>query len=401
MTNNKRKISQKMTQTIFSNADQVRKNITSIRRSAIIILCGLLFICLLQSCGSGKNKSTEKTASTPPPSKTEVFAVHKGILTTSLQIPGELIAFQQVDIYAKENSFVKKLYVDVGSEVTTGQLLATMDAPELSSQLSGAASRLKSQEALYIASNATYERLLETSKTAGTIAPNDLDLALAKKNSDYAQLQSAKAAYQAIADTRNYLEIKAPFSGVISTRNVNTGAYVGPSGKGSENPMFTLQEQKKLRLVVSIPEAYTSFLRENDTISFTVNAFPDQKFSALVKRLAGALDDKLRSQRIEMDVMNKDKKLLPGMVADVRISMSAKDSTFIVPRSAVVNSPERVFVIRVTNNKVEWVDVKKGREVDGKVEIYGSLTAGDYLVKKASEEFRNGAAIGEIKQTDL
>ena len=332
-----------------------------------------------------------------PPVKTEVFAIQKGMLTSSLKIPGELIAFQHVDIYAKENSFVKKLYADVGSEVTKGQLIATMEAPELNSQLLAAASRLKSQEAVYIASKANYNRLLETSKTPGTIAPNDLDVSLARMNSDYAQLEAAKAAYQSVADTRNYLEIRAPFTGVVSARNVNTGAYVGPSGKGSEHPMFTLQEQKKLRLAVSVPEAYTSYLHENDTINFTVNAFPNQSFKAQVKRLAGALDERLRAQRIEMDVMNADKKLLPGMVADVTISLSANDSTFVIPRPALVNSPERIFVIRIVSNKAEWVDVKKGREVDGKVEVFGNLNAGDYLVKKANEEIREGAAVGEVK----
>jgi RND family efflux transporter MFP subunit len=276
-----------------------------------------------------------------------------------------------------------------------------MEAPELNSQLSAAASRLKSQEANYIASNASYDRLLETSKTPGTIAPNDIDQAFAKKSADYAQLQAAKAAYQGVANTINYLEIRAPFNGVISARNVNIGAYVGPSGKGSEYPLFVLQEQKKLRLVASVPEAYTSYLHENDTVSFTVNAFANQIFTAQVKRLAGALDDKLRSQRIEMDVMNAGKKLLPGMVADVHIYMSAKDSSFIVPKSAIVNSPERIFVIRVVQNKAEWVDVKKGREVDGKAEVFGNLTAGDHLVKTASEEIRNGASIGSAKQVNL
>jgi len=360
-----------------------------------------LMACLIQSCNSATNESQNKTSTESSPVATEVFALQKEMLTSSLQIPGELIAFQQVDIYAKENSFVKKLYVDVGSEVTTGQLLATMEAPEVNSELSAAASKLKAQEALYIASKANYDRLLETSKTPGTIAPNDLDLALAKMNADYAQLEAAKASYAEVVTTKDYLEIRAPFNGVISARNVNPGAYVGPSGKGSEFPLFTLQEQKKLRLAVSVPEAYTSYLRENDTVSFTVNAFPNQKFTAYVKRLAGALDERLRAQRIEMDVMNNDKKLLPGMVADVHVPLSPKDSTFIVPKSAVVNSPERVFVIKIENNKAQWIDVKKGRESDGKVEVFGDLSPGDYLVKAASEEIRDGSTISETKQVQV
>src|SRR5439155_20466199 len=143
--------------------------------------------------------------------------LQRGRLSASLQIPGELIAYQQVDLYAKENSFVKKLYVDVGSEVTAGQLLITMEAPELGSQLAGALSNTKSREAIYMASKANYDRLYETSQTPGTISPNDLEQAAARKNSDFAQLEVAKAAYKQIAETQNYLKIRAPFSVVITS----------------------------------------------------------------------------------------------------------------------------------------------------------------------------------------
>jgi RND family efflux transporter MFP subunit len=355
---------------------------------------------VLQSCKSSSGE-TPKNAIAEEVDTKEVVSLQKARLSSSLQMPGELIAYQQVDLYAKVNSFVRKLYVDVGSEVKAGQLLATMEAPELNAQLSAAQSRLKSQEALYIASKTNYDRLYETSKTPGTISQNDLDQAQAKMNSDRAQLDAAKASYKEVTDTRNYLEIRAPFNGMITNRNANAGAYVGPSGKGSEFPLFTLQEQKKLRLVIFVPEAYTGYIGEQDKVGFTVNAYPNQPFTANVKRLAGALDSRLRSQRIEMDVTNDAKKLLPGMVATVQIPLSTKDSAFIVPKSAVVNSQERVFVIRVMNSKADWVDVKKGRETDGKVEIYGDLNAGDRIIKTASEEIRNGSPVMRIKETAL
>lgn len=351
----------------------------------------------LQSCKSSNGEPAENKIAAAVVISTEVLPLQKDMLSSSLQIPGELIAFQQVDLYAKENSFVRKLYVDVGTEVKTGQLLATMEAPELNSLEAAAQSRLKSQEALYIASKSNYDRLLETSKTPGTISQNDLDQALAKKNSDFAQWDAAKAQYREVVNRRDYLEIRAPFNGVITTRNANPGAYVGPSGKGSEFPLFTLQEQKKLRLVIYVPEAYSGYLNQQDKVGFQVNAFPNEKFSAQVKRLAGALDARLRSQRIEMDVTNDNKRLLPGMVANVIIPLSTKDSTFILPKTAIVSSQERVFVIKVVNNKAEWVDVKKGRENDGKVEVFGDLSAGDLIVKQANEEVRNGSTV-TVKQ---
>jgi membrane fusion protein (multidrug efflux system) len=375
------------------------KLMSSIWCRIFLINSVLLYACNSANENVNKNEAvaTEQTAHTP----VEVFAVQKGRLSSSLQIPGELVAFQQVDLYAKENSFVKKLYVDVGSEVKEGQLLVSLEAPELGSQLAGALSDIKSREATYMASKANYNRLLATSQTPGTISPNDLEQAAARKDADYAQLQAAQAAHRQIAETQNYLQIRAPFSGVITARNVNPGAYVGPSGKGSEMPLFTLQEQKKLRLVVSVPESHSSYLAKNNEVTFTVRALPDEHFTAAVKRMAGAIDNRLHSQRIEMDVMNKDKRLLPGMVAEVNVPLPAKDSTLIVPKTAVVNSTENIFVIRVINNKAEWVNVKTGREDKGKVEIYGNLKPGDQLIKIASDEIRNGSTLKNIKTVTL
>jgi len=340
--------------------------------------------------GCKNSHNEQKNAEQPA---TEVFSLQSGKINSSMKVPGELVSFRDVDLYAKVSSFCKQLYADVGSEVKEGQLLALMEAPEIVSQLASAHSRVEALTATYTASKANYERLLETSKTPGTISQNDLDQALGKSNSDYSQLQAAQSTQKEISQMQSYLEIRAPFDGIISARNVSLGAYVGPSGKGSEFPMFTLNEQKRLRLVVYIPESYTSYLHQDDEIRFGVKAYPNDKFTGKVKRLAGALDKRLRAQRIEMDVINENKKLLPGMIAEVEFSLATNPNTFVVKSTALVNSTERVFVIRITNKKAEWVDVKKGMEINGQVEIFGPLNLGDQLVTTASEEIRNGTEV--------
>ena len=375
--------------------NKMRNNPSSI---ALLAVCAVLTAGLFSACGSSDGeenaKKEKKTEKAPDSTRAdETFVLQKGRLSTTLYIPGELIAFQQVDLYAKENSFVKKLYADVGSEVHEGQLLASLEAPELTSQLASAQSKMKSQEAIYIASKANYDRIVETSKTPGTISRNDIDQADARQKSDFAQWDAAKAAYSEVAETLKYLTVSAPFNGVISARNVNPGAYVGPSGKGSDLPMFTLQEQKHMRLVISVPEAYTGYLSEGHEVKFSVKALPNQLFTAKVSRLAGALDNHLRAERTEMDVYSNDKKLLPGMVAEVNLPMPARDSTFVVPSTAVVNSTERIFVIRVIGQKAQWVDVKTGRSEKGKTEIYGDLREGDQIITVASEELRDGSPV--------
>ena len=376
---------------------RANQTIFSMKTKVFITIMAVGFLSLLlQSCHSSEQKqeaaNTQQLAQQPP---TAVALVSKGMLSSNIKIPGELDAFQQVDLYAKVSSYVKQLYADVGSEVKEGQLLASLEAPEINSQLSASESRLKSFEAVYIASKANYDRLVETSKTPGTISPNDLDLAKAKQSSDLAQYQAAKAAYNEVINNRDYLQVKAPFAGVVSARNVSQGAYVGPSGKGSDLPMFTLQTQQKLRLVVSVPEAYTSYLTDKSVVSFTVVSLPNQTFKAQVKRLAGALDQRLRSERIEMDVINNNKKLLPGMVAEIVIPLPARDSAMLVPVNAVVSSTEKVYVVKIVNGKARWVTVQKGRSTDKQTEVFGNLQAGDTVAAPASEELRDGTPVSK------
>ncbi|MEJ7741035.1 MAG: efflux RND transporter periplasmic adaptor subunit [Chitinophagaceae bacterium] len=368
----------------------------------ILLLAIRLQVCLigmviLASCNSSSGDvKPEKQVIEEPPA-VEVISVQKGKLSSSLQVPGELVAYQQVDLYAKENSFVKKLYVDVGSDVRRGQLLASLEAPELNSKLAEAQSQLRSREAIYQASRASYDRLYETSKTPGTISPNDLEQAAAIKNSQLAQLQAARFVYNQVAETRNYLEIRAPFDGIITSRNIDPGAYVGPSGKGSDTPLFVLQQQKRLRLVVSVPESYAGLVRKQDEVSFTVKSLPHQQFKAKINRLGGSLDNRLRSEHVEMDVVNNDKRLMPGMYAEVNLPLPARDSTFVVPKSAVVTSTEKVFVVKLDQQKAVWVEVEIGREAEGKMEIYGDLNPGDHLIKVATDEIRNGSTIKKQK----
>ncbi len=360
----------------------------------VLLPAGLLLLGSLQSCTSTETKKVsakDTLVIVKPPVST--FIAQKDLLSSTLNIPGELISFQKVDLYAKLSSFVKKIYVDVGTQVKEGQLLAVMEAPEMNAQLAGSKSKLQSYIALYEGSKATYNRLLETSKTPGTISPNELELSMAKQNSDLAQLNAAKAANKEITDNKNYLQIRAPFSGVIVARNVSAGAYVGPTGKGSDQPMFSLAQQNKLRLAASVPAAFTGFLSNKTVINFTVNSMGGKKFIAKIARLSGALDNRLRAENIEMDVDNNNKMLLPGMIADISIDLAAQDSSFVVPKSAVMSGTEKIFIIKKQGDKARWIEVKKGREANGKTEIFGNINLGDTIITTASEEIRDGSLL--------
>lgn len=373
----------------------------SIIKPYIPAVAAMLLSGVIQSCSSSKAKPENNADSGSAAATVNIvnaFRVQAGHLSTSTTIPGELTAFQNVDIYAKVSSFVKKLYVDVGSQVSQGQLLAVMEAPEINAQIDAASSRVESQKAIYLSSKATYDRLLETSKTPGTVSPNELEIADAKQKSDYAQYQSALATVNEIHDNRNYLEIRAPFSGIITARNVSAGAYVGPAGAGSALPIFTLQEQRKLRLVIDLPVSSAGTLKANDEVSFTVKSLPGQTFKAKIARLAGALDDKLRSQHIEADVINDNKILLPGMVAEVSMPLDNSRKALVIPATALLNSTRGIFVIRADNNKTIWTPVATGANTGDSVEVYGDLHPNDTLISTVTEEIRDSAGLnGSLK----
>jgi RND family efflux transporter MFP subunit len=348
----------------------------------------LLTVSILASC-----QSKQQPATATHTNSISAFMLREGTLNTTMSLPGVLQPYQTVDLYAKVNGFIKNMTVDIGSEVHRGQLLMILDAPEMTSAVSQAQEDLHTKEAVYRGSWANYDRLLKTSKMPGTISPNDLDMAHAKMSADSSALLAARSAYQQAADLRNYLQVRAPFDGVISSRNVYSGAYVTPSDKSAGKAMLTLQEQSKLRLVVDVPEAAVSYFSNKDTVHFTVKTLPGKQFTASINRMAGSLNSELRSEQMQMDIPNKNKELLPGMFAQVTLRLTNTQKTFVVPQSAVTQNSRSVFVIRVVNHKAQWINVQKGRETPDSLEVYGALKPGDMLISNATDELKNGAAV--------
>lgn len=340
-------------------------------------------LLLLVSCDNN-----DRAAPVPGPATPSTFVLKRDTLQTHISLPGELSGFREVEIYARVNSYVRHLYADIGTEVMQGQLLIDLEAPEIQAQLTAARSRLASQEALYSASNSHYLRLLETSKTEGTISGNDLDQALGKRNADLAQLEAARAVQKEMTTMLDYLKVRAPFSGRVTARNVNVGAYVGAN---TAVPMLHIADYRKLRLTTYIPESYTGVLREGAELQFRIMSVKGSLFTARISRRAGALDKGMRTEQIEFDVDNPDGTLLPGMIAEVILPLNSRNRPFIVEKDAVVATGESVFVIRVKNNLAERIVVEKGLQTTDKAEIFSEeLHEEDVLLLKADAAIRTG-----------
>jgi len=320
----------------------------------------------------------------------ETIEMSKSNPLVPLKLAGELKPYEKTDLFAKVNSYVKQIRVDIGDRVVRGQILVVLEAPEIVSQIANAKAKVQAQEAIYLATKSTYDRMLKADETKGAVAKDAIDQIKARKLSDESQLTAARSAYNEIRNINDYLVIRAPFSGTITNRSIDLGAYVGPMSK---EPLLVIENNQKLRLNLSIPEANTPYIKLGDTIRFYVRSQPQIKHMALVSRKSGSLDIKLRSEKIEADFINRNNVLKPYMVAEANIPLQHTTPTFFVPKMAVVESGMGIYVIRVENGKTKNIPVSKGRLMEDKVEIFGELTEGDRILKMASEEVEEGTAI--------
>ncbi len=324
-------------------------------------------------------------------SKYEIGKIIEQPLASYVKLPGQLRPFEEVNIYAKVNGFVKSLNVDRGSIVKRNQVLLELEAPELESQVQVAMSKFTHAQENAAASRDKYRRLLEASKEAGAVAPLDLDNALSKMKADEAVVMSEKSNMEAMTNIKGYLQVVAPFDGVIIQRNISAGALVGPGSK-ADLPLLVLQHLQKLRLEVFIPEAYVDKVDLKRQVKFTYNAMPGKEHSARISRSANALSS-LRSEAIEIDILNTDQALKPGMYAEVNIPLLSSASSLLVPNHAIVRSTERQYVIRVEDGKAAYKDIQVGLSANDFTEIFGDLHNGDEIILHASDEIREGTTV--------
>jgi membrane fusion protein, multidrug efflux system len=326
-------------------------------------------------------------------------------LNRAVELPGEFVPYLAVPIHAKVAGFVEKVEVDRGSVVKEGQLLAAIVAPELSAQRAEAKAKVRvaesqkaEAESRVVASQNTYERMKAAAATPGVIAGNELIQAEKQVDADRARVQAAEAsieaaqeALKAIEEIQVYLRVTAPFSGVITTRNVHPGSLVGVAR--DETPMFQLETVDRLRLVVPVPEADVGGIAKVAKVGFSVPAYPGETFFGTLSRIAHSIDPKTRSMPVELDVSNPSGRLSAGMYPAVKWPIRGNRSVLLVPPTSVVTTSERTFVIRVRSGAAEWVDVKKGPIQGDLIEIVGPLKDGDTVLRRGSDEVREGTRL--------
>jgi RND family efflux transporter MFP subunit len=338
-------------------------------------------------------------AQTPP-----LTAVVAKPVSRTIELPGEFQPFLSVGVHARVPGYVDNVLVDRGAMVRQGDLLVELSAPEMRAQIAEAESKVQTlqaeriqAEAQLAAAESTFARLNEAAKTPGAIAGNELVLAeklveaaKALLTSRQHAIQAAQASMDAVKTMESYLKVTAPFDGVVTERFAHPGALVGPN---PDSVLLEIQQVSRLRLVVAVPEQNVGGIVRGASVSFGVPAFPGRTFSGTVARISPALDPKTRTMPVELDVINTNQLLAPGMYSTVRWPFRSTEQALFVPRTSVVTTTERTFVVREKNGVAEWVNVRKG-PVDGDLmQVLGALRPGDMVVTRANDEIREGTPL--------
>jgi len=377
-----------------------------VRRATFILAAAVA------ACGGKPAAQPPSTTAPAGPPTLEVVRVVQRPIDVTLTMPGQLDPYETVDVHPKVTGFVKSIRVDRGSRVRAGELIADIEAPELIAQRAEAQSKLQAAEAQLAAARSkaeadasTSDKLKAASATPGVVAGNDLVLAQKAVEADQNQIaagqqtaEAARQAVRAITQMEDYLRVTSPFDGVVTERNVHPGTLVGPnSGPAATTPMVRVVHTDRLRLVVPVPEAYTSGVTPGVSMTFTVPAYPGQEFSGTVARLAHAVDVKTRTMAVELDVMNKDGRLAPGTFCQVKWPVRRPAPSLFVPSGSVGSTTDRTFVVRVRDGRTEWVDVKTGLASGPLIEVFGDLQAGDTVALRATDEIKPGT---EVRSTE-
>lgn len=323
------------------------------------------------------------------------------VLDRKLKLPAEVQAYQSVDLVARVPSFVEKVLVDRGSMVKKGELLIELSAPEMKAQLTefeAKAVAVESQkaeaEARLAASESTMQKLREAAKTPGAIAANELvqaektvDAQKALIRSIQKQAAAARAAAAGLKEMLQFLTVTAPFDGVITERKVHPGALAGPSAPA----LLRLEQISRLRVIVAVPEGEVSGIVRGAVVPFSIQG--GLSGTGTVARLARTLDPRTRTMSVELDVNNPNGPLAPGMYAEVTWPVRKAKGSILVPPTAIVTTTEKMFVIRNNSGTAEHVAVSKGAPAGDLMEVFGNLHDGDLVIKRASDEIRNGQPI--------
>jgi len=310
-----------------------------------------------------------------------------------LVLPGTLQAYVESPIYARTNGYLKKWYHDIGSRVRQGELLVEIDTPEVDQQLSQARADLNTSQANANLSKITATRFQELIKTDG-VSKQEVDNAVGDLEAKVATVKSSEANVRRLEELESFKHVYAPFSGVITRRNVDTGTLINAGNGGTSQQLFFLAQTDPIRTYVSVPEQDAPSIRAGLGAYLELTQYPGQRFEGRVVRTAESIDTGTRTLLTEVDVPNHNGSLLPGGYAQVHLQVKVAGARLQVPVNALLFRSEGLRAVVVdSNHKAHLKPLTIGRDYGTTLEVLQGLDASDWMVLNPADSLDDGQEV--------
>ena len=375
------------------------------------------------SCGpKAQPAQTPQNAAAGAPT-VSVAPVEVQRLQTNLTVSSELVPFQEIDVYARESGYIKRLLVDYGTHVREGQLMAVLEIPELQAQLEEDQGEIKAAndqvmrsendlhgiEAQANVAHLIYERLRSVAETKpGLVAQQEVDDAQGKDLSAKAQLEAAKSNLENAQSQLSvmqaklkhdqalfeYSRITAPFAGIVTQRYANLGALMQAGTTSAQAmPLVRLSQEDLFRLSIPIPESEVRYIRVGDLVQVRVPSLA-KSFDGHVARMSVQVAENTRTMYTEVDVQNRNQELMPGLYAEAVVSLERKSGALAVPLQAVDRQGARTMVdVLNSQNKIDAREISLGIETSDYAEVLNGLRQGDRVVVSDRSSLKSGEQV--------
>lgn len=321
-----------------------------------------------------------------------VSAAHYGPATSDLAIPASIQGLHEAALYARSSGYVKRWLVDMGGRVQAGQLLAEIETPELDQELGQAKANLSQVQATLELTRATLRRWQELVKEDAA-TKQELDEKQAAFNAAEANAQAARANVERLTALKSFGRVVAPFTGVVTARNVDVGSLVSPTAGAGTKPLFTISEDDTVRLMIPVPQSFAAHVRIGQPVRVEVQDLSHGTFDGHVARTAQAIDPSTRTLLTEVRLANPGRALLPGMYAQVHFVGASNERLLLVPANTLQIRSSGAIVAVVKSGRVHLQPVTLGRDFGTEVEVKSGVVEGDQLVVNAGDEIVDGATV--------
>jgi RND family efflux transporter MFP subunit len=342
-----------------------------------------------------KQESQELAGTTKALEVQSVNVIHpqRGQSSSDLTLPGMIQAFSQSPVYARVDGYLRTWYVDIGTHVTKGQLLAEIDAPEVDQQLNQARAMLKQAQTSLGLAQVTTPRYQELIKT-NSVSQQEVDQNNQNLAAQTANVQAATAAVSRLEQMQGFEKIVAPFDGVITQRKTDFGDLVNAGNAGVGRELFQISQNNIVRVFVTVPEEFSAQVRPGTRASMDLTSLPNRYFAAAVTRTSDAIDPNSRTLTVELDVPNPSGELLPGAYADVHFKLPLGAAPLVLPASAILfqaAGPEVGLVNR--RKQVELRKVTLGHDFGDTIEILTGVRPADAVIANPPDSLTNGMPV--------